>query len=104
MILDLFEAAIRGKRCLTAVHKGTTRRVAPHAVGFTTEGVPAAFVFQYAGETTTTLPFAGEWRCMHFDDLSHVSENGDRWRSPSNYSLERQTCLGEVALAVPEKS
>jgi hypothetical protein len=102
MILDLFDKAIREKRCLTAVHKGTTRRVAPHAVGFTSEGVPAAFVFQYAGDTTSNLPFRGEWRCLHLRDVSHASENGDRWRSPSNYSLARQTCLTRIGISVPE--
>jgi hypothetical protein len=102
MILDVFEKAIRAKRCVTAVHRGTTRRVAPHALGFTVDGVAAAFVFQYAGDTTSVLPFGGEWRCLHFEHLSHASENGDRWRSPSNYSLSRQTCLKQIALAVPE--
>lgn len=102
MILDLIAQAIRAKRCLTGFHKGTERRFAPHAVGFTSKGTPAAFVFQYDGDTTSTLPQGGEWRCLHFDDLGHVHENGDRWRSPSNYSLSRQTCLKQIALAVPE--
>ncbi len=102
MILDIFEKAIRETRCVTVVHRGIPRRVAPHAIGFTADGVPAAFVFQYGGGTTSTLPFVGEWRCLHFADLSHASENTDRWRSPSNYSLPRQTCLKQIALAVPE--
>ncbi len=104
MILDLLAQAIRERRCLTALHKRTRRRFAPHALGFTSTGVPAAFVFQYAGQTSSMLPFRGEWRCLHIEDLSHASENGDRWRSPSNYSLRRQTCLAEIALAVPERS
>jgi hypothetical protein len=104
MILDILEKAIREKRCLTALHNGTRRRFAPHAIGFTSSGVPAAFVFQYAGETTSTLPFRGEWRCLHIGDLSHVADNGDRWRTPSNYSLSRQTCLEQIALAVPEEA
>jgi hypothetical protein len=102
MILDILELAIREKRCLTAIHKGTRRHFAPHAVGFTSKNIPAAFVFQYRGETTSSLPFKGEWRCLHIEDLSHVTENGDRWRTPPNYSLKRQTCLEQIALAVPE--
>lgn len=102
MILDILEQAIRNKCCLTALHNGTRRRFAPHAIGFTLKKVPATFVFQYGGETTSTLPFKGEWRCLHIEDLSHVSQNGDPWRTPSNYSLKRQTCLEQVALAVPE--
>jgi hypothetical protein len=102
MILDLIAQAIREQRCLTGLHKGTERRFAPHAIGFTSKGVPAAFVFQYAGETSSSLPFRGEWRCLHLDDLSHVHENRDRWRSSPNYSLPRQTCLAQIALSVPE--
>ena len=102
MILDLLEQAIREKRCLTALHKGMWRRFAPHAEGFTSKNVPAAFVFQYGGETTSTLLFKGEWRCLHIEKLSHVAENGDRWRTQSNYCLRRQTCLEQIALVVPE--
>jgi hypothetical protein len=102
MILDLIAQAIREKRCLTGLHRGTERRFAPHAVGFTAKGTPAAFVFQYGGRTTSTLPQGGEWRCLHLADLRYIHENGDRWQSPSNYSLSRQTCLQQIALAVPE--
>jgi len=101
MILDLIAQAIREKRCLTGLHKGTERRFAPHAIGFTHDGTPAAFVFQYGGETTSALPRRGEWRCLHIEDLRHVYANSDRWRSLSNYSLSRQTCLKRIALAVP---
>jgi hypothetical protein len=103
MILDILAQAIREKRCLTGIHKGRKRKFVPHALGFTSRKIPAAFVFQYAGETSSLLPFRGEWRCLHIEDLSHVYENGDPWRSPFNYNLRRQTCLQQVALAVPER-
>lgn len=102
MILDLFEQAILRRRCVTAIYKGVQRRFAPHALGFTSDGTPAAFVFQYGGGTTSALPFKGEWRCLHLRDVSHAGENEDRWRSPSNYSLKRQTCLTQIGVAVPE--
>ena len=102
MILDVLAQAIDQKRCLTALHNGTRRRFAPHAIGFTSGNVPAAFVFQYGGGTTSSLPFEGEWRCLHIEDLSHVVENGDPWRTPPNYSLARQTCLAQIARKVDE--
>ena len=76
MILDLFEKAIREKRCVTVVHRGTTRRVAPHAVGFTSDGVPAAFVFQYAGDTEDALPLCRACRCkaLRRKDYSEVRQ------------------------------
>jgi hypothetical protein len=102
MNLEILHEAIRDRRCLTALHKGRTRHFAPYALGYTSERVPAAFVFQYGGATSSHLPARGEWRCFHLRDLSDLRPNGDRWRTPPNYSLPRQTCLAEVVLNVPE--
>jgi hypothetical protein len=38
------------------------------------------------------------------EHLSHAGENGDRWRSWPHCSLSRQTCLKQIALAVPEET
>ena len=56
MMLEIFKQAILDKRCLTGRHKDTERHFAPHAIGFKSDGTPAAFVFQYAGRTTSRLP------------------------------------------------
>jgi hypothetical protein len=97
---DLLIAAIREKRCLTGLYDGGVRHFAPHALGTTSDGSPAVFVFQYAGETTKGLPIGGQWRCFHLDRLSHRRINEHRWRSRSNYSLKRQTCLATVTAGV----
>ena len=103
MNLEILHEAIRNRRCLTARYRGNRRHFAPYALGYTSHQVPAAFVFQYGGATTSRLPPRGEWRCFHLRDLSDLRLNGDRWRTPSNYSLPRQTCLAEILLHVPEK-
>ena len=103
MNLEILHEAIRNRQCLTARYKGSRRHFAAHALGYTSEHVPAAFVFQYGGASSSRLPARGEWRCFHLRDLSDLRPNGDRWRTPSNYSLPRQTCLAEVVLNVPEK-
>lgn len=102
MTLEILEQAIRSRRCVTGRHKATERHFAPHAIGFKSDGVPAAFVFQYAGRTTSRLPPRGEWRCFDLADLSHLRVNNHRWRSSPNYSLSRQACLANIVLAVPE--
>jgi hypothetical protein len=104
MNIDILKQAILDKRCLTARYEGSERHFAPHALGLTSKGTPATFVFQYGGGTTTALPRGGEWRCFHLDQLSGVRENRDHWRTPRNYSLSRQICLAEIVLAVPEKT
>ena len=99
---DVLSAAIRDKQCLTGLYDGVVRHFAPHALGTKSDGTPAVFVFQYGGETTTGLPSGGDWRCFDLDRLSHLRCNEHRWRSRSNYSLKRQSCLAiiEVGLAI----
>ena len=50
------------------------------------------------------LPRGGDWRCFQVDDLSAVRDNDDRWRTRSNYSLSRQSCLARIDLAVATSS
>jgi hypothetical protein len=104
MIEALIRTAIEKKRCLTGVYKDTVRRFAPHALGTTGDGTLAVFAFQYGGTSSTELPRSGQWRCFHLDGLSHLVDNDDRWRSRSNYSLSRQSCLARIDLAVPTAS
>ena len=101
---DVLSAAIREKQCLTGLYEGVVRHFAPHALGATSDGTPAVFVFQYAGETTTGLPSGGEWRCFLLDRLSHMRRNEHRWRSRSNYSLKRQSCLATIEVGLPTSS
>ena len=104
MIEALLPDAIRKKKCLTGVYEGAVRRFAPHALGATSDDTPSVFVFQYGGASSGGLPPGGEWRCFHVAALSHVVENEDRWRTRSNYSLSRQSCLASIDLAVPTSS
>jgi hypothetical protein len=101
---DVLSAAIRDKQCLTGLYDSAVRHFAPHALGATGGAESAVFVFQYAGETTTGLPVGGEWRCFLLDRLSHLRVNEHRWRSLSNYSLKRQTCLVTVRVGLPISS
>ena len=97
---DVLSAAIRERRCLTGLYDGAIRHFAPHALGTKLEGTPAVFVFQYAGEATTGLPSGGEWCCFSLDKLSHLQTNEHRWRSRSNYTLKRQTCLAMIKVSL----
>ncbi|SJZ32898.1 hypothetical protein SAMN02745126_00396 [Enhydrobacter aerosaccus] len=103
MTAERLKRAILDRRCLTAWYRGTERRFALHALGLKADGTPAAFAFQYGGGTTTNLPARGEWRCFDLDQLADIQQNGDRWRTPPNYNLARQTCLAEILLSIPER-
>jgi hypothetical protein len=101
---DILGAAIQERKCLTGLYEGVVRHFAPHALGARSDGTPAVFAFQYAGETTTSIPIGGEWRCFRLDRLSHLRRNEHHWRSRSNYSLKRQTCLAMIRVGLPISS
>jgi hypothetical protein len=101
MIEATLREAIQKRRCLSSLYEGLLRHFAPHALGAGIDDIGHVFVFQYAGESSGGLPGGGDWRCFRVDALSHVVENEDRWRTRSNYSLSRQSCLARIDLAVP---
>jgi hypothetical protein len=104
MIEATLRDAIQKRRCLSGLYKGSLRHFAPHALGTGIDDMPHVFVFQYAGESSGGLPRGGDWRCFRVDNLSAVHTNGERWRTRSNYSLQRQSCLARIDLAVPTSS
>ena len=104
MIEATLRDAIQKRRCLSGLYEGLPRHFAPHALGAGTDDTPHVFVFQYAGESSGGLPRGGDWRCFRVDRLSAVRANGERWRTRSNYSLQRQSCLARIDLAVATSS
>ena len=104
MIEAVLRDAIQQQRCLNGLYGGLLRRFAPHALGADSRDAPYVFVFQYAGESSGGLPRGGDWRCFRVDALSAVRANDDRWRTRSNYSLQRQSCLARVDVAVATSS
>jgi hypothetical protein len=104
MIEATLRDAIQERRCLSGLYEGLFRHFAPHALGAGTDDTPHVFVFQYAGESSGGLPRGGDWRCFRVDRLSAVRANGERWRTRSNYSLQRQSCLARIDLAVATSS
>jgi hypothetical protein len=104
MIEATLRDAILNRRCLSGLYEGSLRHFAPHALGASTDDSRHVFVFQYAGESSGGLPSGGEWRCFRIEGLSAVRINDNRWRTRSNYSLSRQSCLARIDLAVPTSS
>jgi hypothetical protein len=104
MIEATLRYAIQKRCCLSGLYEGLLRHFAPHALGAGTDDTPHVFVFQYAGESSGGLPRGGDWRCFRLDRLSAVRANGERWRTRSNYSLQRQSCLARIDLAVATSS
>lgn len=101
---QILRDAILKKKCLTGRYEGLVRHFAPHALGYGPDEAQSVFVFQYAGESTGGLPRNGEWRCFKVASLSALHVNSAPWRSRSNYSLHRQSCLVRIEVTVPTSS
>jgi hypothetical protein len=84
-------------------YEGCYREVCPHILGYKKLGEPAAFVFQFGGESTSKLPHGGDWRCLSLAEITNVKLHDGRWYSGSRHSRS-QTCIQfvDVDVNVPD--
>ena len=63
-----FRRAILERKLIVCRYQGKRREIAPHILGFKNR-IEKALVFQFGGETNSTLPPGGEWRCFALKDV-----------------------------------
>jgi hypothetical protein len=85
-IYDLIRSAVLERRCLTAIYERRIRHFSPHCLGRNKLGGLSVLGFQYAGETNTSLPPQGQWRCFRLTNLSEVQVNADHWRTGEGHT------------------
>ncbi|CAN0440682.1 unnamed protein product [Phaeothamnion confervicola] len=94
----LFREAILGEKQVTCVYKSRYRELYPHILG-RTGGAEKVLAFQFGGESNSTLPHGGEWRCL---DLQHVTDASLRdgpWRAGTKHRGE-QSCVKDIDLDI----
>jgi hypothetical protein len=100
-----FHRAILEKKQIICTYNGAHREICPHILGHS-EGVEKALVFQFAGESATTLPPGGEWRCLNLADVRDIETREGRWRSGRSHRATQQ-CVENVYIdvntAVPDQ-
>ncbi len=79
------------------MYKGLVRQACPHVVGWTS-GRERALVFQFAGESTSTLPPGGEWRCVNLDEVTRTAWVEGPWMTTAH--SQPQHCVDKVAVEV----
>jgi len=94
----LFRRAILGRQQIVCTYQGYRREICPHILGHK-DGQEKALVFQFAGETGSSLPPGGEWRCLSLDQVSEVTLRAGPWHSGAHHST-RQRCVDLVELDV----
>src|SRR5262245_1658911 len=94
----LFREAILAEKQVTCIYGGHYRELCPHIIGHT-DGAERVFAFQFRGETSTTLPPGGEWRCLHLSDVSKAEMRDGPWYSGSRHQ-RGQTYVVDIDLDI----
>ena len=77
---QILRTAIRNRQQVTGYYDGFYREMCPHAIGW--KGMKYHVLsFQFAGQSSKTLPPNGEWKCMDVDGLSGLSVSNGPWHT-----------------------
>jgi len=90
--------AIQNEQQVTCSYRGRYRELCPHIVG-TTGGAEKLLAYQFGGETNTTLPPGGEWRCLNIADMRDVRARPGPWHEGSRHQ-SGQTCVQDIDIDI----
>ena len=91
---ELFLTAMRCRRQVVCTYRGKRRELCPIVLGHS-GGVEKVLTFQFAGESGSSLPSSGEWRCLTLAEVSDIELRDGPWRAGTGHSAS-QTCVTEV--------
>jgi hypothetical protein len=94
----LFRRAILERKLIVCVYHGRRREIAPHILGFKNRE-EKALVFQFGGETNSSLPPGGEWRCLSLDGVEAAQAIDGEWRTGRSHRMT-QACIDIVDVDV----
>jgi hypothetical protein len=95
---QLFREAILRRQQIICSYDGCHREVCPHVLGHS-DGEEKALTYQFAGQSTSSLPPAGEWRCLFLNRVRDVRLRGGDWHTGPQHT-KTQACVRVVDLDV----
>jgi hypothetical protein len=94
----LFRQAILDEKQIVCVYKDHRRELCPHIIGHT-GGQEKVLAFQFAGETSTTLPRGGEWRCLYLAEVRDARLRVGAWHAGNTHRTS-QRCVEVIDLDI----
>jgi hypothetical protein len=91
--------AIVNKKQVSCVYRGLAREICPHVIGRGKDGHAMVLSFQFGGQSSSSLPPGGEWRCMRVDEITNTSSRAGPWHTGDNHNRP-QTCVKDVDVEV----
>jgi hypothetical protein len=77
-IYALFEQAMHSRKQILCSYGGYSRALCPIILGHS-QGQEKALTYQFAGQSRSGLPPAGEWRCLWLSRVSEARLQNGRW-------------------------
>jgi len=94
----LFHRAILERQQITCQYGGYYREVCPYILGHK-DGREAALVYQFAGQSSRSLPPSGEWRCFVLADVRAPLTRDGPWYGDAKHRTV-QRCVDVVFVDV----
>lgn len=95
---DLFRQAILEEKQVTCIYNGYYRELCPVIIGHS-DGREKVLAYQFAGESGSSLPPGGEWRCLYLSDVRDARLRDGPWREGLEHKSVQQ-CVEVVDLDI----
>jgi hypothetical protein len=101
-VYDLFSQAMIAQKQVLCLYDGYPRELCPIILGHS-NGQEKALTYQFAGQSRSGLPRAGQWRCLWLDKVTNVQLRDGPWRA-GDVHTQPQGCVQTVDLDVNPNS
>jgi hypothetical protein len=95
---NLFEQAMTSRKQVLCSYDGYHRELCPVILGHT-NGQEVALAYQFAGQSKSSLPTKGQWKCFLLSKVSNIQLRDGPWHAGSSHTSP-QGCVKAVDLDV----
>jgi len=92
----LFRNAILAEQQVVCTYDGRRRELCPHIIGTNKSDEEVVLAWQFAGESSGSLP---QWRCLRLANVRDAHARNGRWHEGGSHRTE-QTCVSEIDLDI----
>jgi hypothetical protein len=95
---DLFVESMIERKQILCTYGGYRRQLCAIILGHS-QGQKKALTYQFGGESASSLPSRGDWKCLLLGKVSDVQLRDGPWHAGDSHT-QRQRCVQEVDLDV----
>jgi hypothetical protein len=92
----LFRQAILEEMQITCTYGGHYRELCPHILGTNRSGEETVLAWQFAGESSGSLP---QWRCLRLANVANARVRNGPWYSGKSHKTTQQ-CVTRIDLDI----